>query len=151
MNPSDSYKIRCMSCGTKNRVPGTKIDAIAKCGRCKSALKTDELFLPQPITFSDPDFNTKVLQSPIPVLVFFWAPWCATCGAVTPIIDEFAMTSKGKIRVGKINVDANPQTSGTYDIMSVPILLVFDNGKLQERIMDSMQKHDIMMKMARYL
>ncbi len=140
-----------MSCGSKNRIPAAKINTAAKCGRCKAALKTDQLFLPQPITFSDSDFNTKVLQSPIPVLVFFWAPWCPTCGAVTPIIDEFAMASKGKVRVGKVNVDANPQTAGAYDIMSVPNLLVFDNGKLQERIMDSMQKHDIMMKMARYL
>lgn len=151
MSSNDSYKIRCMSCQTKNRIPAAKIDAAAKCGRCKTPLKTDELFLPQPITFADSEFSTKVLQSPLPVLVFFWAPWCPTCGAVMPIIDEFAQTARGKIRVGKVNVDTNPNTAGAYDIMSVPNLLVFDNGKLQDRIVDSMQKHDIMMKMSRYL
>ena len=68
-----------------------------------------------------------------------------------PIIDEFARESKGKIRVGKVNVDANPALSAKYNILSVPFLFVFENKQLRESIPGGLQKHDLMMKMGAYL
>lgn len=100
---------------------------------------------------SDRDFDAKVLESPIPVLAYFWAPWCPTCSSVSPSIDEFAAASKGRIRVVKINVDASPKTASRYDILSVPSFLAFDNGRIQETLSGSMQKHDLMVAMAKYL
>ena len=71
----DIYKMRCTECGAKNRVPGAKLNAGAKCGKCSSMLKTEELFTPQPIMVSDGNFEDKVLKSPLPVLMWAWAPW----------------------------------------------------------------------------
>ena len=70
-----SYKIRCTDCGAKNRVPGEKLKDGAKCGKCGSMLKTEELFTPQPIMVSDGNFDSMVLKSPLPVLMWAWAPW----------------------------------------------------------------------------
>jgi thioredoxin len=100
---------------------------------------------------TDANFEAKVLKSPLPVLLFAWAPWCPSCGAAAPIIDQFASESKGRIRVGKVNVDASPQVAGRFSIMSVPFLFIFDNGELKESLPGALQKHELMLKMAQYL
>ncbi len=66
---------RCTDCGAKNRVPAGKLNAGAKCGKCGSKLKTEELFTPQPIMITDGNFENMVLKSPLPVLMWAWAPW----------------------------------------------------------------------------
>ncbi len=147
----EPFLFRCMACGARNRIPVGKIDAGAKCGKCGVVLETEELFVPQPLTLSERDFDGRVLKSPLPTLVFAWAPWCPSCRAAMPVIDDFAKDTKGKIRVGKLNVDSSPALSSKYNIFGVPQLLVFDNGRLTETMPGSMQKHEIMMKMARYL
>jgi thioredoxin 1 len=70
---------------------------------------------------------------------------------VAPIIDQFAVESKGKIRVGKINVDSSPMLASKYNIMSVPFIFIFDNGQMKESMPGGLQKHDMMMKMAPYI
>jgi thioredoxin 2 len=150
-HPAGAYTLRCEKCKTKNRVPAARIEADPKCGRCAAALPTRELFTPQPVMVTDANFEKTVLASPLPVLMYCWAPWCPTCGTVTPLIDEFARESKGKVRVGKINVDANRETAARYNVLSVPYLFVFDNGKLQESLPGGLPKHELMMKMAHYL
>jgi thioredoxin 2 len=150
-SPQESYKIRCTECGTKNRIPANRLEAGPKCGKCGSTLKTRELFIPQPVMITDANFEQSVMKSPLPVLMFAWAPWCPTCGAVAPIIDQFATESKGKVRVAKINVDASPALASRFNIMSVPFLFIFDNGQLKESMPGGLQKHEIMMKMAPYI
>ena len=147
----EAIKIRCTECGTKNKIPADKVNAGAKCGKCAAALKTEALSEPQPLMISDSNFEDKVLRSPLPVLLFAWAPWCPTCGAVTPIIDEFAAQAKGKVRVGKVNIDANPMLANKYNIMSVPFLFIFDNGQMKESMPGGLQKHELMMKLASYI
>ena len=148
---SEAFKMRCTECGTKNKIPADKLDAGGKCGKCSSALKTEELFEPQPVMVTDGNFDIKVLKSPLPVLLFAWAPWCTTCVTVTPIIDEFASDAKGKVRVGKLNVDTNPMLASKFNILSVPFLFIFDNGQMKENMPGALQKHDIMMKMSKYI
>jgi len=114
-------------------------------------LKTGELFEPQPVMVTDGNFDVKVLKSPLPVLLFAWAPWCTTCVSVAPIIDEFASEAKGKVRVGKVNVENNPMLASKFNILSVPFLFIFDNGQMKESMPGALQKHDIMMKMSKYI
>lgn len=80
-------------------------------------------------TFTDPKFQQEVLQSDKPVVVDFWAPWCGPCKMVSPTIEELAKDYEGKVVVGKMNVDENPQTAGQYGIMSIPTVMVFKGGK----------------------
>lgn len=148
---ADTYNLRCLDCNAKNRIPASRIDSNPKCGKCGSLLETEALFLSQPVMVTDSNFDSQVIKSPLPVLLFAWAPWCPTCGTFAPIIDEFAADSKSKIRVGKINVDANPMLASKFNILSVPYLFIFDNGQMKENMPGGMQKHELMMKMARYL
>jgi thioredoxin 2 len=148
---AEVYKLRCAQCGARNRVPGARLDGTAKCGKCGGPLPTAELFTPQPLMVTDGNFDTKVLKSPLPVLLFAWAPWCPSCSAAAPIVDQFAAESKGRIRVGKVNVDASPQVAGRFNIMSVPFLYIFDNGELKESLPGALQKHELMLKMAHYI
>lgn len=81
------------------------------------------------IIFSDQNFQQQVIDSKIPVVVDFWAPWCMPCRMVTPIIEQLAEEYTGKVAVGKMNVDENPQTASQFAIMSIPTVMVFKNGK----------------------
>lgn len=83
----------------------------------------------KPVAVSDGDFDRVVLQAKTPVLVDFWATWCAPCRMVAPVIDELAEEYAGKVNFVKLDVDQNPQTASKYSIMSIPTLLIFKEGK----------------------
>ena len=77
------------------------------------------------VNFKDSDFEAEVLKSEMPVVVDFWAQWCAPCRIVSPIIEELAKDYEGKVKVGKLNVDENPQVSQTFNVMSIPSIIIF--------------------------
>ena len=81
------------------------------------------------LNFTDSSFKQEVLESQMPVLVDFWAPWCAPCRIVSPTIDELGKEYEGKVKVGKMNVDENPNVAGQYGIMSIPSIVFFKNGQ----------------------
>lgn len=81
------------------------------------------------INLTDKDFEEKVLKSETPVVVDFWAPWCAPCRIVTPIIHELAKEYEGKINVYEMNVDEEPNASGNYGVMSIPTIMIFKGGQ----------------------
>jgi thioredoxin 1 len=83
--------------------------------------------------FTDAGFGTDVLQSDHPVLVDFWAPWCGPCRQIAPLIDELAQQYAGSVKIGKVNVDENPELSTQYGINAIPTLLLFKDGKIVER------------------
>lgn len=89
--------------------------------------------------FTDQNFQEEVLNSKTPVLVDFWAEWCAPCRIVSPIVDELAKEYGEKLKVGKLNVDEN-QISGTYGIMSIPSLLIFKNGQVVKQMVGAQSK-----------
>ena len=87
-----------------------------------------------PIQFTDANFQSEVLDSDQPVLVDFWAAWCGPCRAVGPTIEELAHEYDGTVKVGKLNVDENPQSAGGFGISSIPAVLLFKDGKVVETL-----------------
>jgi thioredoxin 1 len=92
------------------------------------------------LTLTDANFNQEVLQSDMPILVDFWAEWCGPCRAVSPVVMELAEELKDHMKVGKLNVDENPQTSQMYQIMSIPALKIFKGGKIIGEILGAAPK-----------
>jgi thioredoxin 1 len=82
----------------------------------------------------DQNFEAEVLKSPVPVLVDFWAVWCAPCRMLAPVVEAIAEKYEGKVKVVKLNVDENIATSGQYNIKGIPTLLLFKNGVVVEQI-----------------
>ena len=80
-------------------------------------------------TFTDDNFDEQVIKSDTPVMVDFWAPWCGPCQMAGPVVDELADENKGKIKIGKLNVDDNQQVAGKYGVMSIPTVILFKDGK----------------------
>lgn len=93
--------------------------------------------------FSDATFGVDVVNSDTPVLVDFWAPWCAPCRAIGPVVDELAADYAGRVKVGKLNIDENPETTGQYGIQSIPTLLVFKDGQVVGKIVGGVGKKEL--------
>ena len=92
------------------------------------------------IIFTDANFQDQVLKATMPVLVDFWAPWCGPCKIVGPIVEELAKDYEGKVLVGKVNVDDNQDTAGTYGVMSIPTLAFFKNGQIVKTLIGAQPK-----------
>ena len=91
----------------------------------------------------DQDFETEVLKSQVPVLVDFWAAWCAPCRMLAPVVEQIAEKYEGKAKVLKLNVDENTLTSGKYNIKGIPTLLLFKDGVVKEQIVGNTTKGTI--------
>ncbi len=85
--------------------------------------------------FTDANFAAEVLQGDKPVLVDFWAPWCGPCKMIGPIVEKLAKDLSGQVKIGKLNVDENPQIAQEYGVMSIPTLLLFKGGKVVGKTM----------------
>ncbi|HEX7535070.1 MAG TPA: thioredoxin [Syntrophales bacterium] len=86
------------------------------------------------VQFTDANFEQEVLKSDKPVLVDFWAPWCGPCRAVGPVVEDLAEAYKGRVKVGKINIDDNPKTATNYGVMSIPTLILFNKGDITDKL-----------------
>lgn len=95
------------------------------------------------IKLSTENFEKEVLKSEKPVLVDFYADWCGPCNAMAPVIEELAKELDGKVKVGKINVDENPDIAVEYNVMSIPTLIVFKNGKEEKRLVGLRNKEEL--------
>ena len=92
------------------------------------------------IIFTDKNFKEEVLDSKLPVLVDFWAEWCAPCRIVSPIVEELAKEYEGKLKVGKLNVDENSHAAHSYGVMSIPSILIFKNGQVVKTMIGAQSK-----------
>jgi len=138
----DSIIIPCRNCGTKNRIPRTRLNDRPICAKCRAPLVPED-FPSRPVDISDTSFEGEVLSSSVPVLVDCWAPWCGPCRMVAPVMEQLASEFAGIIKITKLNVDENPATASLYRTQSIPTLLFFKDGALKDRIVGAYPKREI--------
>ena len=103
------------------------------------------------VELTDSNFDQEVLQSPVPVLVDFWAAWCAPCRLIAPAVEAIAKDYAGRAKVGKVNVDENMLTSSKYNIRGIPALLVFKGGEMRDQIVGASSKENIQAMLDRHM
>jgi thioredoxin 1 len=103
------------------------------------------------IEITDANFQSEVLNSDTPVLIDFWAVWCGPCKMIAPVVEEIASEYGGKIKVGKMDVDANQETPMRFGIRSIPTLMVFKGGKVVEQIIGALPKKAVLEKIKPHL
>jgi thioredoxin 1 len=103
------------------------------------------------IPVTDATFEAEVVRSPILTVLDLWAEWCMPCKRIAPILDEIAAAYQGKIRIAKLDVDANPRTPGIYNVTGIPTLLVFQNGKLVDTLIGFMPKDKVLARLLPHL
>ncbi len=128
-------EVACGSCSARNRVPAKRLLDKAKCAQCKAAL----LPLARPVAVASPqDFDELVRESPLPVLVDFWAAWCGPCRMVAPEMEKIARGRAQRVLVAKVDTESLPTVAHRFDIRSIPPMILFRGGAEARRLSGAM-------------
>jgi thioredoxin 2 len=138
--------VTCRSCGSPNRIEPARLRRGLEpvCGRCRTRLPVSAA----PIEVTDKTFDEEVLDSPVPVLLDVWAPWCLPCRGMAPVLDEIASSLAGRVRVAKLDVDKNPEAAARLRIEGIPTLFVFKDGREVTRMIGARGKDDLLQRLG---
>ncbi len=128
MSASATTNIVCGHCNATNRVPAERIDQRPNCGRCRRPL-----FAGTPVDLTGASFDAVISATDVPVLVDFWAPWCAPCRSMAPSYNKAAALLEPRVRVAKLDTEQAPEIAARWGIRSIPTLILFHHGRELDR------------------
>jgi thioredoxin 2 len=126
--------VRCPNCGTRNRLRPHS-EGVPRCGRCTS-------LLPWVTTATGSSFDQEI-EAAVPVVVDFWAPWCAPCQAIEPVLQNLARHHAGRLKVVEVTVDEEPELAQRWEAMSIPLLVVMRDGETLDRIVGALPAREL--------
>lgn len=128
-----TLRITCPNCLATNRMPTAKLSEGGRCGKCKNAL-----FSARPIELTAGNFRQYLNNTEIPIVVDFWASWCAPCQVFAPVFAQSAKVLEPQVRLAKLDTGAHPQLAAQFDVRSIPTLVMLNNGREVARQMGAM-------------
>ena len=131
-------KVVCKHCLSVNNIPSKDSYKKANCGKCKNSLLDTS-----PIDLTTTNFDDIIVNSDLPIIVDFWAPWCGPCKMLAPVLDEISDEFDGKVTIAKVNIDDNPASPGKYGVRGIPTMLLFKNGELKSTKVGATTKSNI--------
>ena len=143
---SSAVHIVCPACTTTNRLPAERLADHPTCGKCKAPL-----FFAQPIELTCANFNAMVSANDIPVVVDFWAAWCGPCKMMAPHFTAAAASLEPRVRLAKVDTEAEPELAHRFNIRSIPTLIMFQHGGEKARQAGAMSGDDLVAWITRQL
>lgn len=134
-----SLQINCPHCNTNNRVPHERLGDKPQCGRCKQAL-----FYGKPLVLNQGNLPATLTGNQIPVLVDCWAPWCGPCQSFAPVFEQTAARLEPMLRFAKLDTEAEQAIAGTWNIRSIPTLILFRDGREMDRVAGALPMPQLM-------
>jgi thioredoxin 2 len=138
--------VACPACLTQNRVPSARLADQPNCGKCGAALLDGK-----PAALDAASFDAYIDRTGLPVLVDFWAPWCAPCRAMAPAFEAAAAELRAKVRFAKVNTDEAQALAARMQIRGIPTLVLFEGGRETERVSGAMDKGSLLRWIAQYV
>ncbi len=149
--PASHLYARCTACQSLNRIPVSSVGLTGRCGSCRQDLARDSFYAEWPVEITDAKFDVITRMSPNPVLVDFWAEWCAPCREVAPVLEELARTLGGRLLVAKMDTERYPATATRFGVQSIPTLVLLRSGIEVDRILGVLPSSALQSRIERFL
>jgi thioredoxin 2 len=149
--PESMLLTRCSACGAKNRLPLERIGHAGTCGRCRAALEANSYYAQAPVAVGDQRFDLLTRMSPIPVLVDFWAEWCAPCRQLAPLLESLATELAGRLLIVKLDTERAPATAARFGVQAIPTLVLLRSGIEVDRVTGALPLEALRARVARFL